>query len=90
MNSMTLKSYFSSFLFSFFFPCFFNGFDLTNTAKLVSCFLFHLEFCFGFYINNILNFTFVVLLQRFGAVIMRIREPKTTALIFASGKDGKF
>src|SRR5579864_8737149 len=25
-------------------------------------------------------------LQRFAAVIMRIREPKTTALIFASGK----
>jgi hypothetical protein len=24
-------------------------------------------------------------LQRFAAVIMRIREPKTTALIFASG-----
>jgi TATA-box binding protein (TBP) (component of TFIID and TFIIIB) len=24
--------------------------------------------------------------QRFAAVIMRIREPKTTALIFASGK----
>lgn len=28
----------------------------------------------------------VCLLQRFAAVIMRIREPKTTALIFASGK----
>lgn len=28
----------------------------------------------------------VVPLQRFAAVIMRIREPKTTALIFASGK----
>ena len=27
-----------------------------------------------------------LLLQRFAAVIMRIREPKTTALIFASGK----
>lgn len=27
-----------------------------------------------------------VLIQRFAAVIMRIREPKTTALIFASGK----
>ena len=26
------------------------------------------------------------LLQRFAAVIMRIRDPKTTALIFASGK----
>lgn len=26
------------------------------------------------------------LFQRFAAVIMRIREPKTTALIFASGK----
>eukprot|EP00123_Amoebidium_parasiticum_P006541 comp17467_c0_seq1/m.16920 comp17467_c0_seq1/g.16920 ORF comp17467_c0_seq1/g.16920 comp17467_c0_seq1/m.16920 type:complete len:150 (-) comp17467_c0_seq1:814-1263(-) len=26
------------------------------------------------------------ILQRFAAVIMRIREPKTTALIFASGK----
>ena len=25
-------------------------------------------------------------MQRFAAVIMRIREPKTTALIFASGK----
>jgi hypothetical protein len=30
--------------------------------------------------------TFVMFLQRFAAVIMRIREPKTTALIFASGK----
>lgn len=29
---------------------------------------------------------FAVALQRFAAVIMRIREPKTTALIFASGK----
>lgn len=28
----------------------------------------------------------LVFLQRFAAVIMRIREPKTTALIFASGK----
>src|SRR5215471_16575832 len=27
-----------------------------------------------------------VILQRFAAVIMRIRDPKTTALIFASGK----
>lgn len=32
------------------------------------------------YFNNLLCF------QRFAAVIMRIREPKTTALIFASGK----
>lgn len=30
--------------------------------------------------NTIMGF------QRFAAVIMRIREPKTTALIFASGK----
>ena len=29
---------------------------------------------------------FVTCIQRFAAVIMRIREPKTTALIFASGK----
>lgn len=28
----------------------------------------------------------VIPLQRFAAVIMRIRDPKTTALIFASGK----
>ena len=28
----------------------------------------------------------MMFLQRFAAVIMRIREPKTTALIFASGK----
>lgn len=28
----------------------------------------------------------LIRLQRFAAVIMRIREPKTTALIFASGK----
>ncbi len=28
----------------------------------------------------------VAVLQRFSAVIMRIRDPKTTALIFASGK----
>lgn len=28
----------------------------------------------------------VCFIQRFAAVIMRIREPKTTALIFASGK----
>lgn len=34
--------------------------------------------------RNHLHFAF--LLQRFAAVIMRIREPKTTALIFASGK----
>lgn len=33
-----------------------------------------------YYLNNLLCF------QRFAAVIMRIREPKTTALIFASGK----
>lgn len=32
------------------------------------------------------NFFFVFTMQRFAAVIMRIREPKTTALIFASGK----
>jgi len=31
------------------------------------------------------NFWFVIV-QRFAAVIMRIRDPKTTALIFASGK----
>jgi TATA-box binding protein (TBP) (component of TFIID and TFIIIB) len=30
--------------------------------------------------------TFVMFLQRVAAVILRIREPKTTALIFASGK----
>jgi hypothetical protein len=29
---------------------------------------------------------FSTVIQRFAAVIMRIREPKTTALIFASGK----
>jgi transcription initiation factor TFIID TATA-box-binding protein len=29
---------------------------------------------------------FCRVIQRFAAVIMRIREPKTTALIFASGK----
>uniref|UniRef100_A0A0R0KSZ8 TATA-box binding protein n=1 Tax=Glycine max TaxID=3847 RepID=A0A0R0KSZ8_SOYBN len=29
---------------------------------------------------------YTVCLQRFAAVIMRIRDPKTTALIFASGK----
>ncbi|CAN6555857.1 unnamed protein product [Malus baccata var. baccata] len=34
----------------------------------------------------ILHTNSVVSLQRFAAVIMRIREPKTTALIFASGK----
>lgn len=28
----------------------------------------------------------LIFFQRFAAVIMRIREPKTTALIFASGK----
>lgn len=33
-----------------------------------------------YYVINLLCF------QRFAAVIMRIREPKTTALIFASGK----
>lgn len=32
---------------------------------------------------KLMCFTFM---QRFAAVIMRIREPKTTALIFASGK----
>lgn len=30
--------------------------------------------------------TVIVWLQRFAAVIIRIREPKTTALVFASGK----
>lgn len=47
---------------------------------------------------NITNYFFLVLLylcdiklqncfsQRFAAVIMRIREPRTTALIFSSGK----
>ncbi|RXI03715.1 hypothetical protein DVH24_037989 [Malus domestica] len=34
----------------------------------------------------ILHTNYFVPLQRFAAVIMRIREPKTTALIFASGK----
>lgn len=29
---------------------------------------------------------FVFVKQRFAAVIMRIREPRTTALIFSSGK----
>lgn len=29
---------------------------------------------------------FLIITQRFAAVIMRIRDPKTTALIFASGK----
>lgn len=29
---------------------------------------------------------FVFIKQRFAAVIMRIREPRTTALIFSSGK----
>lgn len=38
------------------------------------------------YFGYILIFPCVFLLQRFAAVIMRIREPKTTALIFASGK----
>ena len=71
MNSMTPESYFSSFLFSFFPPCFFNGFDLAEMVKLVSCFTW----------SCVLGF-----LQRFAAVIMRIREPKTTAFIFASGK----
>lgn len=33
-----------------------------------------------------LNWSLFSSLQRFAAVIMRIREPKTTALIFASGK----
>jgi transcription initiation factor TFIID TATA-box-binding protein len=35
-----------------------------------------------------MNFDSIIcfLLQRFVAVIMRIRDPKTTALIFASGK----
>ena len=30
--------------------------------------------------------TIMLWLQRFAAVIIRIREPKTTALVFASGK----
>ena len=46
-------------------------------------------FIFYFSSSNVLclcfnNYFFVK--QRFAAVIMRIREPKTTALIFASGK----
>ncbi|KOM57450.1 hypothetical protein LR48_Vigan11g048300 [Vigna angularis] len=32
------------------------------------------------------SFVFIWIRERFAAVIMRIREPKTTALIFASGK----
>lgn len=37
--------------------------------------------------SEFLRFSIVVSMkQRFAAVIMRIREPKTTALIFASGK----
>lgn len=32
------------------------------------------------------DFPLFVIAQRFAAVIMRIRDPKTTALIFASGK----
>lgn len=36
---------------------------------------------FGYLINIIIFFT-----QRFAAVIMRIRDPRTTALIFSSGK----
>lgn len=35
---------------------------------------------FGLYAHNVTD------PKRFAAVIMRIREPKTTALIFASGK----
>ena len=31
-------------------------------------------------------FVFTNFLQRFAAVIIRIRDPKTTALIFSSGK----
>ena len=38
------------------------------------------------YLRIIWLFCFCVILQCFAAVIMRIREPKTTALIFASGK----
>ena len=48
--------------------------------------------CDNFQIQTLLLLVYVVphllcmFIQRFAAVIMRIREPKTTALIFASGK----
>lgn len=35
---------------------------------------------------GIIDFILVVFWQRFSAVIMRLRDPKTTALIFGSGK----
>lgn len=48
-------------------------------------FLYTIMFpCFIQYITY--NFASILSSQRFAAVIMRIREPKTTALIFASGK----
>lgn len=35
---------------------------------------------------SFVDHAFLMITQRFAAVIMRIRDPKTTALIFASGK----
>lgn len=40
----------------------------------------------GNYIFSYVDHAFSMITQRFAAVIMRIRDPKTTALIFASGK----
>lgn len=45
----------------------------------------NIDFLFNNYLSSS-HYNPIVLLQRFAAVIMRIREPKTTALIFASGK----
>lgn len=70
-----------------------TGLRVEGLRSLVVLYLFVVEVIFCFrccsifddydYINLLL---FAFLLQRFAAVIMRIREPKTTALIFASGK----
>ena len=36
-------------------------------------------------VRRIIVIVYIIILQRFAAVIMRIREPRTTALVFSSG-----
>lgn len=62
------------------------------SLSLVFVYFCHVE-CIGWLLKHrvivIMSLCLIFLLnilQRFAAVIMRIREPKTTALIFASGK----
>ena len=87
MNSMTLKSYFSSFLFSFFFPCFFNGFDLTKMAKLVSCFT---QSCVLGFISITFKLYICCVLAAFCCRNYEDKGTKNHSLDFCLWEDGKF